>query len=101
MDKTVTVFTKVAKEKKKRYALLGATAVAVGVGQVGEAHRSGALTGRETIYHSTGSKNVAKIKEEGLRHKFSTDPHNITNLVLKDVPLDKKRGKVYMARNKG
>lgn len=99
MNKAATVFAKYSETSKGELAF-GAGVVGTGVHQIQRAHRSGSLTGRETVYHTTKAKNVKSIKAKGLQHIFSTDPSNITNMALQDVPMDLKKGKVYMARSK-
>lgn len=82
-------------ESKHRPLLEGA-AVVVGAKGVHKAYASGELTGRQTLYHATPKK--SKIIREGLKSKYSTDPNNVTNQFLQDVPMSKKKGKVYMAK---
>lgn len=62
--------------------------------------KTGRLTGKVTRYHDTEKKNVENILNEGLKAKYAEDPNNITNQVLKDVDMSKKRGLVYTAKNK-
>lgn len=51
-------------------------------------------------YHNTETGNVESILKEGLNPKFAEDPNNITNRVLQDVPMEKKKGLVYVAKKK-
>lgn len=94
---------KTAKElTDKQIVGIAASATSIGVGakQIGKAYHSGAFTGKETLWHATDASNVKNIKAEGLKSKFATDPTNLTNTILKDVPMSKKKGKVYLARDK-
>lgn len=58
------------------------------------------ITGLEELYHNTDSKNIKSILDEGIKAKFAEDPNNLTNQVLGDVPMDEKKGKVYLGRKK-
>lgn len=62
--------------------------------------KTGRLTGKVTRYHDTEKKNVEKILNEGLKAKYAEDPNNLTNQVLKDVDMSKKKGLVYTAKKK-
>ena len=57
------------------------------------------LTGKVTRYHNTAEENVNKILEEGLKTKYAEDPNNLTNVSVIDVDMDKKKGKIYLAKN--
>lgn len=58
------------------------------------------LTGKEVRYHNTARENVDSILREGIKTKFAEDPENLTNRCLRDVPMDKKRGLIYVGKNK-
>lgn len=76
----------------------GGTLVSKGLGQLKDAKEE--LTGLQEMYHNTDTKNVGSIFNEGIKSKFAEDPNNITNQTLTDVSMDKKKGKVYLARDK-
>lgn len=62
--------------------------------------KTGRLTGKVTRYHDAPAELIDKIKQEGLKASYSTDPNNLTNSVLTDIPMDKKAGLVYTAKRK-
>jgi hypothetical protein len=91
------------KEAKKddKKALAGAGLALGGSAVVGKQYHRGHLTGRETLYHRTGIKNVDSILEQGLKGSYASDPNNLTNTVLGDkVPKKDLENKVYLARKK-
>lgn len=74
---------------------------AAGTGALGLTKtKTGRLTGKVTRYHDTEKKNIENILSEGLKAKYAEDPNNITNQVLKDVDMSKKKGLVYTAKKK-
>ena len=58
------------------------------------------LTGKVVRYHNTEAKNVDSIMKEGLKTKYSEDPDNLTNLALKSIDMDKKKGLIYTSKSK-
>ena len=58
------------------------------------------LTGKVVRYHNTEAKNVDSIMKEGLKTKHSEDPDNLTNLALKNIDIDKKKGLIYTSKSK-
>lgn len=56
------------------------------------------VTGLHNFYHNTDSPE--SVMREGIKSKFAEDPNNITNTVLKDVDMSKKKGKVYLGNKK-
>ena len=62
--------------------------------------KTGRLTGKVVRYHNTENKNVQSILENGILSKHATDPDNITNKVLKHVPMKEREGLVYTAKKK-
>lgn len=87
-----------SKKKEKgdnnKDAILGGAGL-VGGGAILSKTKTSRLTGKVTRYHDAPVEVIDKIKEEGLKAKYSTDPNNLTNTVLKDIPMDKKEGLVY------
>lgn len=108
MDKVATYKEEIYKRAseaddiKNSAKLIGGTAAA-GAGSKGIMNqiKKGNLTGRETLYHNTRRSNVDNILKGGVRSSYATDPENITNLIVSDVPMDKKKGLTYFGRNKG
>jgi hypothetical protein len=98
-----TLIYKEAKERtdeEKRKDMLGGAAVVGGGATAKHMYDRGHLTGRESLYHNTDKKNVNSILNKGLDASHSTDPNNITNTVLGEIPMKDKAGKVYMGRKK-
>lgn len=73
--------------------------IASGIGLLSSVDKD-KLTGRETLYHNTLKENIPSILENGLKSSYSEDPKNITNISLKDIEPDKKKGLVYLAKSK-
>lgn len=94
------MFSKSKKEesidKDKALAISGVA----GGGMILKKTKSGRLTGKVTRYHDAPTEVIDKIKKEGLKAKYAEDPNNLTNQVLKDVSMDKKKGLVYTAKKK-
>lgn len=94
------LFSKSKKEesidKDKALAISGIA----GGGMILKKTKSGRLTGKVTRYHDAPTEVIDKIKKEGLKAKYAEDPNNLTNQVLKDVSMDKKKGLVYTAKKK-
>lgn len=65
------------------------------------AYQYGDLTGRSTLYHSTPTKNVSSILENGLKSNYANGPDTITRVVLNEVPTikDHLADKVYLTRD--
>lgn len=62
--------------------------------------KTGRLTGKVTRYHNTNVENVEDILKNGIKARYAEDPGNLTNKVLGDIPMDKKRNLVYTAKQK-
>jgi hypothetical protein len=88
-------------DEEKRKDMIGGAAVVGGGATAKHMYDRGHLTGRESLYHNTDKKNVDSILNKGLDASHSTDPNNITNTVLGEIPMKDKAGKVYMGRKKG
>lgn len=89
------------KEKSNKKKLAGGVALSgTGIYMLGNEKTRSKLTGLENLYHSTDSKFIDNIKQEGILSKYATDKDNITNRVLKDVDMSKKQGKVYLGRRR-
>lgn len=58
------------------------------------------LNGTVTRFHNTDKKNVKDIMQNGILAKFSEDPNNITNKVVDDVDMAKKKGLVYTSKDR-
>lgn len=63
--------------------------------------KPGRLTGKVVRWHDAPTEVIDKIKEEGLKAKYAEDPDNLTNKVLQDIPMEKKKGLVYTSKKKG
>lgn len=88
-------------EDKKREEDENKAAIA-GIGAAGilATTKPGRLTGKVTRYHNTEKKNVKSILKEGLKAKYSEDPNNLTNRVVRDVDMSKKKDLIYTAKKK-
>lgn len=84
---------------KNRAKAAGVGGIGVGLGLLATTKKSH-LTGREVRWHSTDKSNIKSIKEGGIKSKFAADPNNITNKIVKDVPISEKEGLVYLAKKK-
>lgn len=62
--------------------------------------KSGRLTGKVTRYHDAPIEVIDKIKEEGLKGKYASDPNNLTNTIVNDVDMSKKENLIYTAKDK-
>ena len=89
------------KEKISEKKLASSVALSgTGIYMLGNEKTRNKLTGLENLYHSTDSKFIDKIKQEGVLSKYATDEDNITNRILKDIDMSKKQGKVYLGRKR-
>lgn len=79
---------------------LAASGLAIGGGALLAGTKYNKLTGREVRYHVTSEKNIPSILQSGIKASYSTDPNNLTNRVLRDMPMDKKEGLVYLGKSK-
>lgn len=79
---------------------LAASGLAIGGGALLAGTKYNKLTGREVRYHVTSEKNIPSILNSGIKASYSTDPNNLTNRVLKNIPMDKKEGLVYLGKSK-
>ena len=86
--------------KKEEENAIKSGAAAVGAAGILATTKTGRLTGKVVRYHNTENKNVQGILENGILSKYATDPDNITNKVLKHVPMEEKEGLVYTAKKK-
>ena len=93
-DKKVT-------EQSRADKILGGTALSsLGISGLKTTLDRGHITGRETMYHGTATKNVSSILESGLDASRASDPNNLTNTILKDLDSDAVKNKVYFSRRK-
>ncbi len=99
MDKAKYVFEKLGNSQNNSPAV-GLVATGVGAGLISRNYSRGNLTGRETLYHATETKNVKPILNEGILASKSSAPGSITDTVLNDIPLEKRKNLVYMGRKK-
>lgn len=103
MDKVAFYEDQIRKEAgvDKRYAkavAAGVPGAALALAGISRGLKSGALHGRETLYHNTNKANIESILEKGLKAEKALDPRNITKtLGLGD---DAIKNKVYFARKK-
>lgn len=86
--------------KKESSDTIKAGVTGVGAAGILATTKTGRLTGKVVRYHNTENKNVQSILENGILSKYATDPDNITNKVLKHVPMGKKEGLVYTSKKK-
>ena len=70
-----------------------------GLGILGSIKRN-KLTGLEKLHYSADSNFIDSIKNNGIKSEYASNPNNITNTALKDIPIDQKQGKVYLAKKK-
>lgn len=70
-----------------------------GLGILGSIKRN-KLTGLEKLHYSADSNFIDNIRENGIKSEYASNPNNITNTALKDIPIDQKQGKVYLAKKK-
>lgn len=87
-----------SKDSDKKKLIAGASATSGGL--ILANTKTGKLTGTVTRYHDAPTDVIDKIKNEGLLAKFAEDPNNLTNQVLPDVDMDKKKGLVYTSKTK-
>lgn len=90
---------KLYSNKEDRDELIGGGSLIAGTGVLSKTKPS-RLTGKVVRYHDAPTEVIEKIKKEGLKTKYAEDPNNLTNTALKDVDMDKKRGKVYTSKSK-
>lgn len=93
-------FSKESEDFDKDDAKVAGGLAGIGLGAKLANSSKSKITGLENFYHNTDSKNIRSILNEGIKAKFAEDPNNLTNQVLGDVSMDKKKGKVYLGRKK-
>lgn len=82
-----------------RNKIIGGTSLILGGALIGTINKN-KLSGKEIRYHNTSSNNVNSILVNGLKTEYSTDPENLTNKSLKNIPLKDKEGLVYLSKSK-
>lgn len=62
--------------------------------------KPGRLTGRVVRYHNTAEENVDNILKEGIKGEYAANPKNLTNTVIPDIPIEKKKNLIYTSKTK-
>jgi len=82
-------------------AIGGTTALSYNSKPLKENLNKGNITGRHTLYHNTNTVNVDSILQHGIKGSYAADPNNLTNRVLKNTSVEKKKilNKVYLDKS--
>lgn len=86
-------------KKNKRIKIATGTGLLLGGGKLLKDSKS-KITGLENFYHSADESVIDSIKKEGIKSRYSVDPDNFTNSIIKDVDPSKLKGKVYLGKKK-